>query len=153
MSVFITFKIQINCMKFLILLSSVFFLSFQSDNSVALKTDGFYVGKIAEEYHYIYFHNDRTAETHVHNTLNIKNVYGGMMAKREPDFSGSYIIHAGNIIYRSNNSDNKKVKPSVDLFHTYKGKMNERGELVLWVNSTDGSKTEVTFDYAQFPKE
>jgi hypothetical protein len=141
-------------MKLFILISSIFFLSFQGDNTVPVKTDGFYVGKIkSDEYHFIYFHSDGNAETHILKSLNIKEAYAGLRAKEPVDFSGPYIIHAANIVYRSNNSANKTVAPESNLFHSYQGKMNSKGQLVLWVTSTDGSKTECTFDYYKFPNE
>ncbi len=140
-------------MKLFILISSIFFLSFQGDNSVPVKTDGFYVGKFAQEYHYIYFHADGTAETYILSVLDIKKASSYVNNKTASDFSGPYIVHAGNIVYRSNNSSNKTEAPATNLFHSYQGKMNSKGQLVLWVTSTNGSKTECTFDYYKFPNE
>jgi len=148
-------------MKLFLLLSSVFLLSFSGDNTVNVKTDGFYVGKVTriensktiEEFHYIYFHADGTAETFKFPSLDLAKVYSIMKSKKEADFSGSYIIQEGNIIYRSNNTMNKKEKPEVALFHSYHGKMNSKEQIVFNIGFTTEPNTECTFDYYKFPKE
>ncbi|MCX6181973.1 MAG: hypothetical protein NT150_08620 [Bacteroidetes bacterium] len=143
-------------MKFLILLSSIFLLSFTSDDSVVVKNDGFYVGKVRvngiDVFQLISFQADGNACTYQQLNIDIKKAYADLKNKNEADFAGPYIIHAGNIVYRSNNSINKKEQPEINQFFTYQGKMNDKGQLVLWVTATDGAKTECTFDYYSFPK-
>ena len=155
-SLFTTFNLKSAHMKFLIVLSSIFFLSFQADSSIAIQTDGFYVGKVhvegADVFHHIYFQADGNASTYQLSASDIQKAHSAIKNGTEADFAGPYIVHAGNLVYRSNNSINKKAAPSINLFYTYQGKMNEKGQLVLWVTSTDGSRTECTFDYSSFPK-
>ncbi|MFM7023376.1 MAG: hypothetical protein ACKOXB_10385 [Flavobacteriales bacterium] len=137
-------------MKYLLLLCSIALLSFQGDNNTELKHDGFYVGKSGKDFHHIFFNTDGTAATYIFPAQDITKAQLAM--KGESDFAGPYIVHSGNIVYRSNNSINKKVQPTNPLFYTYQGKMNSKGQLVFWLTATDGSKNEITFDYFSFPK-